>query len=987
MTTCLKAKLLRAAMLAGIATWCMPVHAQDGGPAGSEPAPISRASAAVETPDGGEVVVTGSRIRRRDYQAESPIVTVAKTELEISGQLTIGEALNQLPQVAAGPNALRGGTRTTVDLRGLGNRRTLVLLDGKRLQPSDGFNTIDLNAIPNTLIRGVEIITGGASAIYGSDALAGVVNFQLRKDFEGLEVDGQSGLTTRGDGANFQVSTTLGANFADHRGNVVFSGSYLQRQEIVGSIQREFFSHPVPGDFGAGLIVPQPANAYNSALFANLFRSYGITTIPSVNSVLSINADNTIWARPGINQRPYPGIREIDVNGVHGSIGRDTTFSPPLKRWTAFARGTYDITENISAFLQFNWATIHTESDGTSVFLPQDSPFVPASNPFIPADLKALLNSRPNPNAPFYVAYTTDAIAHGGIIDDTDIWQGQIGLSGNIPGVNWKWDAYFGFGRTTENTTIKGMINRANFAALLNAPDGGVSMCAGGLDVFPFTYLAPVSDACRQLLAVDAKNYQRITQKVGEANLTGTLFNLPYGELRFATGLAYRYNAFDFRPDAGLVVSNPVTHLTDLITSGQRTSPTAGSTNVKEVYGELLIPVLSGLPVFHRLDIDVAARYSDYNSIGGVTTYKASAEWAPLDGLMFRGGIQRAIRAPSVGELYAPTATGATGSLGNNFATGGGDPCDVRTIYRTGAAGPQVAALCVAQGILASQIGTFQINGTGVPTLTSGNPALREETSDSITLGAVLTPRFRSPLFSGLSASVDFYNIKIKDAMGIIPGDLVVRACYNTSGENPTYSNSNFYCQLISRGFISINQVTTPLVNLSAIQAQGVDGQLDWRVNLGDLGIGGNSGTLLLNVNGAYLRKYRIATLQGDPLIDYRGSIGNGALGTLSHPKWKVNATVSYSNGGLSAGARARYIGAMINSQNVNTKLTLSGVTAITYFDLFARLDVAKDFSLRMGVTNVANSTPPVWTGAGATDSATYDTLGRSAYVGVTLRF
>jgi iron complex outermembrane receptor protein len=986
----LKANLLCAAMLTGTATWCAPAYAADRPTPEGQPGPIAgEAPAPHDTSASGEsdeLVITGSRIRRRDYQAESPIITIPKAALEVSGQLTIGESLNQLPQIAAGQNALRGGTRTTVDLRGLGSRRTLVLLDGKRMQPSDGFNTIDLDGIPNTLIRGVEIITGGASAVYGSDALAGVVNFQLRKDFHGLEVDGQQGITTMGDGGNFQLSATFGNNFAGDRGNMVVSGSYLQRDEIRGSIQRRFFSHPSPGDFGAGLIVPQATNPYNAAVLANLFRSYGIATSPSINAILSVNADNTIWARPGVNQRPYPGIGEIDVNGVHGSIARPTTFSPPLKRWTAFARATYDIADNVSAYFQFNWSTIHLETDSSSVFLPQDSPFVSASNPFIPADLKALLNSRPNPNAPFYVAFNTDAIAHGGIIEDDDIWQGQVGLAGKIPGLNWNWDAYFGYGRTTQNTTIKGMINRANFAALLNAPDGGVSMCAGGLDVFPFTYLAPVSTECKRILAVDAKNYQRITQKVGEANLTGKLFRLPYGDLRFAVGVAYRSNAFDFRPDAGLVVTNPVTKLTDLITSGQRTSPTAGSTNVKEIYGELLIPLLADLPFFHRLDVDLAARYSDYNSIGGVTTYKASAEWAPVEGLMFRGGIQRAIRAPSIGELYAPTATGATGSLGS-FNQGGGDPCDIRTIYRTGPNGAQVAALCVAQGILASQIGTFQINGTGIPTLTSGNVNLRQETSDSITLGAVLTPRFSSPLLSGLSASVDFYDIKIKDAMGIIPGDLVVRACFNTSGQNPTYSNSNFYCQLISRGFISINQVTTPLVNLSAIQAQGIDGQLDWRVNLGDLGFHGSAGALLLNLNGAYLRKYRIATLQADPLLEYRGTIGNGALGTLSHPKWKMNATLTYTNGGFSFGGRARYIGAMTNSQNVNTALLLPGVNSITYFDLFARMNVTEKFSLRGGVTNVADRTPPVWTGFGATDSATYDTIGRSFYVGATLRF
>jgi iron complex outermembrane recepter protein len=395
---------------------------------------------------------------------------------------------------------------------------------------------------------------------------------------------------------------------------------------------------------------------------------------------------------------------------------------------------------------------------------------------------------------------------------------------------------------------------------------------------------------------------------------------------------------------------------------------------------------LSEKPAFERLELDLAYRFSDYDTIGGVNTYKSSLEWTPVTGLLLRGGFQRAIRAPSIGELFAPAALGVS-TLGNNFATGGGDPCDVRGVYRRGPNGAQVAALCVAQGIPASDIGTWQVDGTGVPTLVSGNLDLKEESGDSVTIGAVFQPHFSAPLASGLSASVDFYDIKIKDAIGIIPGNVVVRACFNTGGENPSYSPDNFYCNLIERGFISLQQVGTPTVNLARIRLSGIDTQVDWPIEFSAVGLDSIPGSLSLNLNVAYLDKYEIASLPGTPLLDYSGTIGNDALGGLSHPTWKAIGTLTYANQAFQVGMRARYIGDMSNSQNVNTPLTLEGTSAITYYDLFARVDVAESFSLRAGVTNLADEEPPTWTGFGATDRATYDVIGRSYYLGATARF
>ncbi|KJS06029.1 MAG: hypothetical protein VR73_10870 [Gammaproteobacteria bacterium BRH_c0] len=935
-----------------------------------------------------EIVVTGSRITRRDYQSESPVVTVNVQDLQVSGQQTLGEALNQLPQVSAGESATRPGSggRTTVDLRGLGSRRTLVLLDGKRLQPSDIYNTIDLNGIPSSLISGVEIITGGASAVYGSDALAGVVNFQLRKDFTGLELDFQGGMTDENDGENGTLSATFGSDFADGRGNVVLSASYLDRKDVYPQTSRDFFAQSTPNSLGfGGVIVADGTNFYNPATIASVFQSYGVANPGFAGAfILATNRDGTLFApraANGLNFRGFPGIETTTLNGTIGTLaGQRTTLALPLERYTMFGRGDYEVTDNIKAYLQFNWSSFETESRGDGITPPQDTPFIPVTNPFIPADLKTLLDSRGNPNAPFYWSLTP--LGEGGSHTENDVWQGQVGLSGELPGLGWRWDAFAGTGKTDIRQTTFNVYSRSAFSALVNAPDGGMSICEGGLNLFPLTSL---SSECNAALMRDPVNIQSLTQDLAEINLTGDLFDLPAGEVRFATGLAYRRNKFDYDPDAG-VVNNPAFGVPDLIISTDQTAPASGSTNVKEAYIELLVPILSDVPFFQRLDVNLAYRMSDYDTIDGVNTYKGSLEWVPVDGLLFRGGIQRAIRAPSIGELYAPAAFGVS-TLGNNFATGGGDPCDVRGIYRSGPNAAQVRALCVAQGIPESDVDTWQVDGTGVPTQVSGNLDLIEETGDSITFGVVLQPGFTSPILSGISTSIDVYDIEIEDAMGIIPGNLVVRSCFNTGGENPTYSNDNFYCSLIDRGFISLQKVGTPTVNLARINASGIDTQFDWPVDLADLGIRSLPGSLNLNLNLSWLDKYEIASLPGSPLLDFSGTIGNDALGGLSHPDWKGIGTLTYLTDQFQLGVRARYIGSMENSQNVNTTLTLEGVSSITYYDLFARYDLGEDISFRAGINNVADKEPPEWTGLGNTDRATYDVIGRSFYFGATMRF
>jgi len=946
-----------------------------------------------------EIVITGSRIARRDYDAESAIVTVDTESLRFGGQATLGEALNQLPQLSASSSSttagrdLQEGGQSKADLRGLGSRRTLVLLDGKRLQPSDIYNAIDLNGIPTALIESTEIITGGASAAYGSDALAGVINLKTRRDFSGFQLDVRGGITDESDGENVDASVTFGGNFADGRGNLVVSGSFFDREEIFPTSSRSFFDEDAPFPiYPIGLIAPSGTNLPSAGAIATVFQRYGITDpaqVPPFFSVFGMNTDGTLFARNGANFKPIPGARF--VKDAAGSLGWNndsdyTTLSLPLERYTAFTRGTYEITPNIEAFAQFNFATFETSNRTSGPALYNQPPMIPASNAFIPQDLRDILDSRSNPNADiFYVSYPLDYVfGRSGSRVDNDTWQLQYGLSGSIPSLDWTWDAHFSTGRTTIDQTQVNQLSRPVFLALINAPDGGVSMCEGGLNLFP---LLSVSESCRQLLRRDPVSRQVLEQDAGEINIQGDLFELPAGDLRFAAGLAYRKNSFEYRPDAGLV-KNPATGVQDILGLGiGSTAPSEGSTKAEEIYAELLIPLLSDMFLVERLDMNLGFRYSDYDSIGGAESYKIGFEWQPVKSLFIRAGQQRSIRAPSIGELFAPAASGSAG-LGNINA-GGGDPCSNNSVYRTGPDAQLVRQLCIAQGIQEALVDSYQTSGTGVPSLISGNTALDEEIGDSYNVGVVFRPEFASDLFSSMSFSVDYYDINIKDAMGIIPGGEAVRACFNADGGNPSYSNDNFFCQLITRETTTGNffELRTPTVNLAEYHMSGTDFQVDWSFGLNNLGFSNDAGDLSLRLLLTHVNKYAIAQLEDSPLVDYKGTIGNNSAGGLSHPEWKGTAGISYFNGPLMVGMQARYIGSMDHYLNVGTSLNQPGVSSVTYFDFFSRYEFSDDLSLNLGVSNLSDKKPPEWTGFGATDRSTYDVIGRAYTLGVSLKF
>jgi len=976
-------------------------YAQEAAPAPEEPQ-------AVEA-----VVVTGSRIARQDYVANSPIQTVGAAAIEATGQVTVEKALSQMPQFTGSfgqgntgstSTGLNGG-QSYASLRGLGAKRTLILLDGRRLQPSNPDGSVDLNIIPEALIENVEVITGGASTAYGSDATAGVVNFKLKRSFEGLTADAQYGISEKGDAESFRFSVTGGSSFADGKGRAVLSFDYTNRDRALQSARDYYiFRTSAPGLstipqgtvlFGANL----PTLASINSLFQGTYGTAALTgnSAGRYTGQLGFNTDQTLFSTSGVpvlNFRDPQTDNAYIVNANASGTSQQVNFGyngssmqSDLDRYAVFAKVDYNLTDNLRFFSQF------TFTDYTSVGVSNPTLAsnvygltVPVTNPFIPNDFKAILASRPTPNAAFTFYKALDILGPRVQKYSYDVFQFTNGLSGDTGFRDWTWDGYVSFSRAKFDNEQTGGASASAISRLLNSPTGGTEYCAGGWN--PFGNLTP-SGECVRYMSRRTLNQNSLEQRMVELNVSGTLFDLPAGAVKFAAGTDYRSNEYTFKPDSQL---NQPDGTSDIL-GYSVLRDASGSVDTYEVYGELLVPIVKDLPFIQEFNLDLGYRYSDYSSVGGVQTYKADFDWKIIEPVRLRGGYNRAIRAPSVGELYAPVSTGSVAIGTASSTTTNGDPCDVRSSYRTGANAAAVRTLCLAQGVPTAIIDSYQLGTAQVFALTGGNPDLQEETADTYSFGAVLRSPFEGPLLSRITASIDWYDIKVKDAIGSLSIVNAFQFCFNSGGANPTYDPSNYYCSLLTRNSASgvpTNPVQ-PLLNLGQFQTTGVDVQVDWSFDFADTLLDKVPGSLSVNVALGYTDKFKIQSLPGAAVYDYVGTIGTGVESTAgtAHPKWKSVTSTTYTWGPASVGLRWRWIDAMDNSAKVVTPTSTSrGVVSYNAFDFNGRVKLPWDTDLRFGVNNLFDKAPPqVGDTEGNYDAQNYDVLGRSYYLGVRKRF
>lgn len=966
---------LRIMLLLGAAMIAAPAAAQDNG----EP------EADVSADTGNEaIVVTGSRIARKDLISTSPLVTVTSEAIKTTPAVTLDDTLVRLPQIqpsyGAASNDTGTGGATTIALRGLGAARTLVLIDGRRLNAATYTGAVDLNSVPTALIESIEVITGGASAAYGSDAVAGVVNFRLVRNFEGVRGDGQIGITERGDGMTANLALTAGGNFSEDRGNAVISMEYSHR-EGVSNRDRAFSRVSRPSSsLPTGSFVPSPLNLPTAAAVNGVFGTYGIapgTVLPSRD--LGFNRDDTLFAQAnGANYRGgFQDVLQIN-NGVFYNSTGVSGLTLPLERYGLFGRVRYEIADDVDFYAEGGYQNVKTEM----VFGPGFTTLnVPVTNPFIPNDLRTILASRPNPTAAFSLNRRFADVGQRYADFTTNSYRLLAGVTGKIDAIDGSFDIFASKSHQTIDRRDYNGIDRAAYTSLINAADGGASVCAGGFDPFG----AVVSDSCLSRIRASTMRRTQTEQDYVEANVQGRLFSWWAGDVRFAFGVDHRRDSYVFEPDNAVATGSVIGIDSGLVPAVD------GSVKVNEVFGELLVPVLRDLPLVQEFNVTLGYRHSDYSTSGGVDAYRVEGDWRVFDALRIRGGYSRAVRAPNVADLFTPVGV-ASPIIGAPGAIGQGDPCDVRSAYRTGANGAQVRSLCLAQGMPQQIVDSYIFTGTQLTEggISGGNADLVPETADTYTIGAVFTPRVGGP-FSNLSLSVDYYKIDLKKAIGTIPGASIVQQCYNLGGLNPNYSTDNIYCALLGRSSDTgqINRLVATNLNLGEISTSGIDVALS-----ASLDLGGDAGSIDLNSTVNWTDKYAVANFPGLAPVDLAGSIGSSAGSNsglpAAFPEWKAQTNLTYRNGAFQIGVQHRFIDKMIDVSAIGIPTsTAIGTPAYHYFDVNMQYRVDDRFTFRLGVVNLGDKQPPVYTSfyQSNTYPGVYDVLGRSYYAGVSAKF
>ena len=956
---------------------------------GAAPALAQDAASAAVPEEVETVTVTGSRIQRNDYVSDSPVVTVNAAAMSETGSTSVEHLLNQLPQfvpsVTTTSNNPGNGGQANIDLRGLGTQRNLVLLNGRRLPPSNSTGTVDVSIVPAALIENIEVVTGGASAVYGSDAIAGVTNFTLKKDFEGVAIDSGFGKTAESDGAEWSSSLTVGSGFAEDRGNAVFSFQYTERDPIYQGARA--FSR-IANDVRRGRNIPQGSitilegrfdrdqdNSFTQAAMDRVFGRYGAApgSVPFTQDV-SFNADGSLFTTgtgtPGTVAHFLGDTSDpaFDDSGYSYNFAPPNALQLPVKRWNLAGFANLDVSEHAEAYVQTFFTTYDTTA--TLAAVPAGGLTIPVTNPFIPDDLAELLASRPNPDAPFDFRQRMQGVGPRETRDQYDVYQLLGGLRGKL-GEHYNWDVNISTARMTQTTFLNNDVSSERLEELLDSPDGGVAKCGG---YNPFTGPEGLSPDCANYVRAYFTNRTTLDSSMAEATFGGKAFALPAGDAKFSIGGSWREESFDFRPD--LAVAND-----DLLGFNQQ-NPLKGGFHVTDLFGELYLPLLTGKSLAKEIGLTLGARTSDHSIAGRSDSFKLEGNWQMFDAMRLRASYQRAVRAPSIFELLSPPDENNPPLLE--------DPCDNNSSARNFGANADtrhggndaIRTLCIAQGIRADSIDTYTFTNSQVPTRGGGNPDLKEEQGDTFTFGVVFD-------FEKVRASIDYYDIKLNDAIFSVPAGEVLLLCYGFSGNNTELDPNDPACRAINRvtdldggpanGDPSVPSQGTD--NVSTLRTAGIDVQVDVPVSLGA------AGKLDLNLLGNWLQKWEISYLPGLPTIDYRGTIGDCIACAFPDYKLLFNARWQLQNFG--AGLRVQYLPAMENKYASYDSFTTVGVPSITYLDANLSWRMDDKLELRAGIENLTDETPPLYTAAIQmnTDPSTYDVLGRRYFLRANMKF
>jgi outer membrane receptor protein involved in Fe transport len=957
---------------------------------------LSPSSAGASDPPLEEIEVTGSRIIRRDFTSASPIVSVPSTTFAETGSVSVERTLAMLPQfvptVTGTSNDPSNDGQANLSLRGIGVSQTLVLVDGKRLMPADGRGSVDLNVLPPALIESVEVVSGGASAVYGSDAIAGVVNFRLRDEIEGIEFDADWSQTERGDGQEYSAGLIAGTSFGDGRGDVVAYVGYAEREQVNQGDRRHteypYIYYPDetngygPGGAFLGGGSGRTEDGYfvifsDPAVFSQLFASYGYPpgTAPYYPGV-GVNEDQTVFTfgddvTPGsvVNYRGEIDPVMYNDRLLTYNTAPLTALQLPLERTSLYLRGQYEVSASAEAYAQ----AIYADYSATRQLPPADSGILlmPMSNPYLPPDLRRLAESRANPSVPFRFFARPTVLGPRTAQNDREMLQLTIGLRGQAF-EDWRYDIYAQSGRNERTERQDGITLVSKYEELLFAADGGQSIC-GGLDVFGKNR---ITAECAAYVATSAANEAQVDQTIAEASLSGPLLDLPAGELQIAAGVFYKRDEFEYVPDPVLAAVVPgvpgvIGPRPDVSGFGAGAARGGNETNA-DLYIEARAPLLRDAATGRLLELGVGYRYSEYEQAGGADSYKVELNFRQSPAVMWRGSLQHAVRAPRVDELYSPEIAG-------QFVVPIPDPCSVSSAQRTGPDQQQVEALCLAQGLPLALLQTYNFILRRVDGVSGGNPDLKPEEADTLTAGIVLNPTFEHPALAGLQFAIDWYRIDFGNGIGRWETESAVERCFDPA-YNPGYDPSYPYCTFFTRVPTVGDMYALELDrNIGGVVTSGIDFQVDWGMAAGPGQVGAN-GYL------TYVQSWE-ATEPDGRKVDYVGTIGNRGLGGAI-PRLRSVLGVRYAWQGITVYTRWQHIDAMRDAEYRDFR-----VPTYDYFDFGASYAIdagmLSGLAATAGVENLGDQDPPLFPSYSQanTDPSQYDVLGRRYFVRLRYRF
>lgn len=928
-----------------------------------------------------EIIVTGSRIARPDLTAISPIAIIDAEAIRLSNATTVDELLRRSPQFtpAIGSNTNNGNDGSaTVDLRNLGEQRTLVLVNGRRFVPYDYQGVVDVSMIPTSLIERVEVITGGASAVYGADAIAGVVNFILKEDFEGIEASATTSRTNHNDGDTHDFNLTAGGNFAGGRGNVVVNLGYTKRDAIT-----------------------QDERRWSRNALDNLLGIEGSYYTPGTTALDAGYAGDLLDAC----------LQFTPAGEVSGTCDGSFNYNPynllqvPQQLWTGTALARYEISDRIEAFTRLSFANNQIRTVLAPTVIGDSFQYRYLDNPLLGQSLRdrwALVDAEDDsPGDGAVEALMLRRMVELGT-RDSDFENTSYQFVGGLSGRLWEehhWEVFGQYGHTSRNQVFSNDVNLERARLAVDAVDDGLgnAVCrvnadadtsnddpaCVAADLFGPGRLDPAAAAYLRL--GNLLEADRTSQQVFGASLGGDLpWQLPLSARRigYAAGLEYREEKGQARPDS--------IYESGLAGGFGASSPVDARITIREAFGELLLPVASDLRFAREINLEGGIRYARYRNEATIgadafsnnaynTSWKLGADWKPSDELRLSAMFQRAVRAPSLLEIGLPR----TSSIGDITS----DPCD----SDAPPADPALVALCEATGVPTGQVGNFMGSISGqINNFVGGNPQLRPEKADTWTVGLQWAPA----AIDGLELKLDYYNIDIDHAIVAISEQNILDGCYRMERDP-----NGFFCSRIHRntttGSLFGNTsygVDKSLVNAARETAKGLDLSLRYGIDLG------HRGFVDLGLDANYVFERTTKDDAFSPGRDCTGLAGTSCLRPL--PELSFVQTTRWTRDALTVQLAWRYID-HIRQDAIKLRgddpanYAVPRIASQSYFDLSGTYGLDETWTLHAGIVNLLDRDPPIvggyWGGttenSGNTFPDTYDPLGRVYSLGITARF